>query len=409
METSPAVLLMPAIHSVRALIAAGIFFSCSFFSSAQSAGAQQQIQAHLTRARQLLAAGQPGPALEEYKAILAIEPKNVDAHANAGTVLFFQGEYKGAIPELQAAIKLRPDLWKAQALLGMSEKRAGQAAEARKDLEKAFAHLDEEKVRVQTGLELMDLYYASGDLAQAAAVVNVLRQLRPTDVDIVYAAEKIYSDLEDESKLTLMMLAPHSARMEELTARELLRQGDTKAAIEHYREAIRLAPRLSGLHFELAEALNASNAPGGTEEVAKEYEAALADNPFDAKSECRLGELAFRQSDLKSAYAHFERALQLAPDDADANLGLGKTLVSMHEPQKARQLLERAAQLEPFNAVVHFRLAAAYRQSGRMQDASRELAEFQKLKTMKENLQKVYRESGMRKADERPADPDVPK
>jgi hypothetical protein len=59
--------------------------------------------------------------------------------------------------------------------------------------------------------------------------------------------------------------------------------------------------------------------------------------------------------------------------------------------------------------VVHFRLAAAYRQSGRMQDASRELAEFQKLKTMKENLQKVYRESGMRKADERPADPDVPK
>jgi tetratricopeptide (TPR) repeat protein len=179
--------------------------------------------------------------------------------------------------------------------------------------------------------------------------------------------------------------------MHQIMGQEMARQGNTEGAIAHYREAVKMDPRLPGLHFELAEALSLAS-PSGQEQVEKEYQAALSDNPFDEKAECRLGEIALRASDLESALAHYKRAVELQPSDADASLGLGKTLTQMHRTAEAEPYLKRAAQLEPFTAVTHYRLSLMYRAAGRTSDAQRELAEFQRLKEMKERLKQVYQE-----------------
>src|SRR5207302_10875664 len=134
-------------------------------------------------------------------------------------------------------------------------------------------------------------------------------------------------------------LAPKSARMHQIMAQEMARQGNSEGAIGHYREALKMEPHLPGLRFELAEALNLSASSSGQEPVEKEYQAALADNPFDEKAECRLGEIALRTSDLTSALAHYSRALELQPDDADASLGIGRTLTQMHRTAAAEPYL----------------------------------------------------------------------
>jgi tetratricopeptide (TPR) repeat protein len=173
---------------------------------------------------------------------------------------------------------------------------------------------------------------------------------------------------------------------------------------------LKVDPELPGLHFELGEILSNSSTPAADQEaIEKEYKAALAANPFDEKSECRLGEIAFRRSDLKDASAHYSRALEMQPNDADANLGLAKVLISMNQPEKAQPLLERAARLEPFNAVTHYRLSLVYRGLGRSADASRELAEFQRLKEMKERLKQTYREMRLQPGKQERMDADVPK
>jgi tetratricopeptide (TPR) repeat protein len=277
-------------------------------------------------------------------------------------------------------------------LLGISEKRLGQGASAQADLEQSFPQLQEEKIRIQAGLELIEIYYGAGQLDKAAGVAGILRQLAPTDTDILYTAYRIYSDLAGESMLTMAMLAPKSARMHQIMAQEMSRQGDIEGALAHYREAVKLDAKLPGLRFEMAEALNLSASPSDQEQVEKEYQAALSDNPFDEKAECRLGELALRASDLDSALAHYSRALKLQPNDADASLGVGKTLTQMHRTADAEPYLKRAAQLEPFTAVTHYRLSLVYRAEGRTADAQRELAEFQRLKDMKERLKQVYQE-----------------
>jgi len=241
-------------------------------------------------------------------------------------------------------------------------------------------------------LELIEIYYASSELEMAAGVVAVLRRLRPEDPGILFTAHRIYSEQADEAMLGVSMLAPNSAWMHQLMAHEMVRQGDSKGAITHLRDALKIDPNVPGVHFELAEVLSSSTSASDQHEAEKEYQAALVQNPQDEKSECRLGRIAFKDSALKDALAHYSRALELQPGDPEANLGLGRVLIAMDQPKKAQPMLENAVRLDPSDAVAHFRLGTLYRQMGRPEDARKELAEYQRLKQMKEKLGELYKE-----------------
>jgi len=375
----------------------------------RAAGDQQdQIQSHLRQAQQYLAEKRPDLAINEFQAILAIDPANLDARGNVGVLEYFQAQYAKAASDLGAALAADPSLWKIEALLGMSEKRIGDNAKAQADLEKAFPHLEEQKLRVEAGLELVEVDYAQRNLDKAAEVVNVLRRLEPTNVDILYAAHRIYSELSDETMLSLAMVAPDSGRMHQLMAHELARQAKDEAAIANYRAALKTDPQRADLHYELAEMLYTQSSTAAQAEAEKEYKAALAENPFDEKSECRLGDIAMRRSDSKAAAAYYARALEMQPDDPGANLGMAKILMSMHEPQKAEPLLERAAQLEPFDPATHYRLGVVYRELGRAEDSRRELAEFEKLKKMKSRLSEIYQQMRLQPAKQEDAEAEAP-
>jgi tetratricopeptide (TPR) repeat protein len=371
----------------------------------QSAPArQQQIESHLKQAQADLSQNRPDLAISEFKAIVALDPKNADARGNLGVLLFFQGQYAEAIPHLRAALKLQPNLPKIEALLGLAEKRTGDLTSAATDLQAAFPKLEEQKIQVQTGLELIDLYSATGDLPKAVPVIAALRDKDPTNVEMIYTAYRIYSDLLDEARLSLIVSGPNSARAHQMMAHELARQGHTDEAIANYREALKIDPNASGLHFELAEMLSSSGAAGSKEEAEKEYQAALALNPQDEKSECKLGDLAALRGDQNAAADHYERALKLQPNDSDAMLGLAKAFMTLNQPEKALPLLEQAVKMDPTNATAHFRLSNLYRKMGRTDDATRELADYQKYKAMKEKLRETYRQMrldpGNKEADE---------
>jgi tetratricopeptide (TPR) repeat protein len=367
----------------------------------------QELETRARQAQEYLKSNHPELAAKEFRAIVALDPSNVEARGNLGVLLFFQSDYANAAEQLRAALQLQPTLWKIEALLGKCEKRIGQTASAQSDLEKSFPQLKEEKIRLQAGMELIEIDYGAGQLDKAAAVVAVLRQLKPTDVDILYTAHRIYSDLADDTMLSIAMLAPDSARMHQLMAHEAARQGNTQGAIMQFREALNIDPHIPGLHVELAETLRGSSQPADRDEVEKEYRAALAANPYDEKSECRLGDIAAHQSDLKGAFAHYSRAVKLQPNDAQANLGLAKTFISMNEPEKALALLQHAADLEPFNAAVHYHLSTLYRKEGRPDDAHREMAEFRKLRGMKARMNQVYEAMRLQPAGQERTDQDV--
>lgn len=379
-------------RTVGIILAWSLLFPSLQVSFSQSRPArEQQVESHEHKAADYLQQNRPDLAIPEFKAILAVDPNNVDAHGNLGAVLFFQGAYAESIPQLRAALKLRPTLWKTQALLGMGERRMGQVEAARRDLEKAFPNLSDTKIRIETGMELVELYSRAGELDKAASTVTTLRKLDPMNSTVLYSAYRIYSDLADESLLSLSVVDPNSARMHQAMAHELAKRGDTAKAIENYREALKVDPTLPGLHFELGELLSTLGTAEGTREAESEYGAALRANPNDAQAETRLGEIALRANDLQKAAEHYSRALQLQPNDPEANVGLAKVWMSEDQLQKAEPLLQHALEVDPTNATAHYRLGTLYRQTGRAAEAKREIEDYQKYRKMKEKLRELYR------------------
>jgi tetratricopeptide (TPR) repeat protein len=275
-------------------------------------------------------------------------------------------------------------------------------------MEAAFPAIQDQRFRLQLGLELVGLESGSGDLEKAAGVIEQLRKAAPDNPEVLYAAYRTYSDLAGESMLALSLAAPDSAQMHQLLAHEDSRQGNTNGAVAQYRKAIAINPHLPGVHFELAELLHTSTDEAVKKEAEQEYRAALLENPQDEKAILRLAELDAQKGNREQSFQEYTKAVALQPADADAKLGLAKTLIEMDQSDKALPLLEEAVQMEPTNATAHYRLATLYRKIGRADDAKREMELYKKFKEMKEKLSALYKELQVQPKEIRADEPEEP-
>ncbi len=364
----------------------------------QAASKQDQVAEHSRLAQQYLSQRRPDLAIPELERVIALDPGNGDAQANLGVLRFFQADYARALPHLRAAFANQPGLTKIEALLGMAERRTGNGTEARTHLEQSFAAVTEPKLKIQIGMELVELYTAGQDLEKASGVVSAMRQADPANPAVLYVAYRIYSDLTGEAMLSLALAAPDSAQMHRVMAHEESRQGNTSAARLQYQKALELDPKLPGIHFELGELLAASTDPKTKAGAEAEYQAAIVENPFDEKAQVRLAELANHRGDSAQAVKYYNTALHLQPEDAEANFGLAKVLIAMNDQAKALPLIEKAVQLEPTNATAHFRLSTLYREMGRTADAQHEVEEYKKYKAAKEKLEPIFKEMQLHQA-----------
>jgi tetratricopeptide (TPR) repeat protein len=349
------------------------------------------IHDHLQKAAEYLKTNDPNSAVKEFDAVLALDPKNAEAYTNLGVIAFFQRDYRSASQNLRKALVIEPSLEKAQALLGICEKRLGNPS-ARALLEKSFAKLKDKRLRLQVGLELAGLYEQQGDAGAVASVMRSLVDLDPDNVDVLFMAQRVYSELGDDTLNKLAVLAPGSARMQQVIAERLINGGDLKGAIDHYRRALEIDPRLPGVHFELGEAvLESSPSDAGTQaEAQKELEAAVAIDGDTAKTECEFGRIASAQSKPDQAFAHYQRAYQLNPNEVQAQMGLAKLWMMQEKPQEAIKYLRMAVQTDPLNGEAHYRLALACRDLNLADEAEKEMHLFQEIKKTKDQVKELY-------------------
>lgn len=350
-----------------------------------------QIAEHSRKAETYLRQKRPDLAVPQLRDVVRLDPGNLDAQANLGVLLYFRGDYAGAIRALRTALEIHPGISKLQALLGMSEERSGQPQTAIMDLEASFQQLSNKKVRIEAGMSLIHLYQAKGDLAKAADIVRRLQELEPTNPQLIYVAYRLYSDLAGQSMLSLSLVAPGSAQMHAAIGHVDAMQNLNGAAIAEYRKALKIDPKLPGANYELAELLSNANDVRQRAEAAAIYEAALKVNSYDEASTVALGDMALQQGNFKQAKGYFDHALGVEPSNAEANFGLAKALIGMSQPKQALPILEKAVQLDPTDASAHFRLATLYRQEGREQDAREQLAIFQRLRQLKDELSVIYK------------------
>jgi len=385
-----------------------VLMSAVAVMTAQTAGSRAaEVHDHLRKAAEYLQAKDPNSAVKEFGAVLALDPNNAEAYANLGVIAFFQRDYQKASQYFRKALAIDPSLAKPQALLGISQKRLGDPS-APALLEKSFQKLKDKQLRLQVGMELATLYDQQGDPGATACVMRSLVDLDPDNVDVLFMAQRVYSELADDTLNKLAVLAPGSARMQQVIAERLVNGGDLQGAIEHYRKALQIDPRLPGVHFELGEAiLQSSPVDAGTQaEAQKEFEASIGIDGDTAKTECEFGSMALSQSHLDQAFEHYQRAYQLNPNEVQAQMGLAKLLMMQEKPQEAIKYLRMAVQSDPLNGTAHYQLGTAYRRLQMMDMADKEVLLFQEIKKTKDQVEVLYRQMNKKPQAEDGAEPD---
>lgn len=303
------------------------------------------------------------------------------------------GNCRDAAGHLRRALAIDPNLIKVQALLGVCEHRMGDPA-AQELLEKSVSKLADPKLKVQAGLELANSYQQNGEIDRAANLMQSLVDVDPDNVDLLFMTQQLHSELADDTLNKLAILAPKSARMQQAIAEHLINAGDLPHAIEHYRRALELDPRLPGARLELAEAMLQS-APSDASvqaEVEHQVEMAVQNDGDSANAECMLAKLELGKSDDAAADLHFTRALRLNAQSVEAQLGAARMSMAAGRPQDALQHLKVALNVDPLNSEAHYRMAAVYRKLGEADAAHRESKLFEEIKQTKSEVRDLYRQ-----------------
>jgi tetratricopeptide (TPR) repeat protein len=277
--------------------------------------------------------------------------------------------------------------------MAVCEKRLGEPS-AQADLTSAFAELKDVRMRTQVGIELADLYYQQGDLGETGSVLYTLSSINPDNVDILFFEQRVYNELASSTLDKLALLAPDSARMQQLIAEKLINADDLKNAIVHFRKALAANPRLPGTHFELAEALmeGSPNDPKAQSEAASELQTAISIDGDSSKIESELGRIALLQSNLADAETHYQHAYQLNPNDAQADLGLAELLTRQDKPEEAAKYLRLAVASDPLNPEAHYKLSQVDKQLHLQDEQKKELQLYVDIRASKDKIQHLYQQ-----------------
>jgi tetratricopeptide (TPR) repeat protein len=159
----------------------------------------------------------------------------------------------------------------------------------------------------------------------------------------------------------------------------LQREGETDAALEAYRDALRIKPDYAECQINLATLLGDQ---GRLDEAASLFRLALRTNRAQSglRAHTGLGAVFEKQGDLEGAADHLRRALELDPDHATARNNLGVLRLKQGRLDEARAELERAVRLSPTYAIARMNLGGVLQQLGDTEGAADQLREAVRLR-----------------------------
>lgn len=149
-------------------------------------------------------------------------------------------------------------------------------------------------------------------------------------------------------------------------------------AVPVLRKAVEMRPDLTVPRYQLGSALFETEDFAG---AAVEFETAVARSPDWPEAHLSLATAYARLGRLEDAIPQYEKVIGLRPRHYSAHLLLGRAQALSGNPTGAIPNLLKAAELQPKSPEPHRFLADAYVQLGQQDDANRERAEAERLRS----------------------------
>ncbi len=314
------------------------------------------IETNLTQARQLLYQGKPEESIKILQMVLSKDPQNLIGNFLLGKAFYAENKYQNAIERLTVSVKDLP----------------------KKDSE------------YREAVQMLGLaQYISGHLSEAIPLLEQLSNWAPNNIEVAYALGVSYVQTRqtDKSRLTfarLFNVTTNSAAAYLLNGQMLVKQQFEETAEIELNKALEIDPKLPQTHFVLGElAIYRADIAKGIEHLQKEIEL----NPAFAMAHYRLGEALTRQAKWDEAIAPLQKSVWLNPFFSGPYIVLGKVYLKKNDLGSAENMLRHAASIDPKNFSAHHLLAQVLQQAGKTEDAKKEFALAEQLRSNGEKEQ----------------------
>ena len=259
----------------------------------------------------------------------------------------------------------------------------GHCRESISGLKHAMAGTVASDSRKQAGVLGVRCSLALDDRESADEFIRLLSKQFPKDPDVLFVIVHAYSDLSTRTAQDLARTSPDSLAAHKLNAEALEMQGKWEAAEYEYQWMLKKDPNARGTHFLLGRLLlSQPNAgPDAAEKAKQEFAKEIQIDPSNAAAHYILGELARQDGKCDEAMPKFTEATKLDPNFAEAYLGQGLCLVSTKKYEEAISPLRTAERMMPQNPEVHNTLGTALQRSGHKEEAQKEFAIHERLRS----------------------------
>jgi len=284
-------------------------------------------------------------ALKVLERAASLQSSFFEAHFNMGLTLAALKDIPRAVEALNEAVRLKPESYDAQILLGTI------LVESGKDDEGAIRHLRKAaEIRGENPrlLALLGMRYTQSRYYTAAiTALSKAVQLDPANPEIRF-----------------LLLQAHD------------RNQDYEDSLKLSRETLDAFPKLPRSHFEVA---LRHHAMGRFLEAQPYLENAVALDTNFAEAQAMLGDVLLRQGKMEDSLPWFRKALARRPDLMEAYAGLGKALLQLKRYDEAVSEMQKAVGRDPDYPQSYLYLSQAHRALGKTEEARKETELFTRL------------------------------
>jgi len=380
--------------------------------SPQEPDALKQADAAFHEGYAALQAGKLEQARAKFAQAARLAPQIPEGHEALGEVLIELGKPAEAVPELEAALHLKPGDQGIESNLAFAFAKSGDAGNAVAQFSAAYQASQQqggqpvdanfcqayaralaatgkpdEAIRMfQAALErgaasasvfdaIGSLYAQSGNWTQAQPqfehALSIDGSYLPARIHLgIVQRQQNELDAALASLLTAVTADPGNALALSEYGRTLEAAGKDEAATPYLEQATKLNPDLPGAQNELAMVLQRQ---GREQEAIPWFQQAIQRDPHSASTLTNLGLALTLIGKAKEGLVHFQQAMAAAPPDATLYKDQGVAHVQLSAFDEAIADFQAALALDPNDPQLHYDLGMAYKLKDRVNDAIAEL------------------------------------
>jgi tetratricopeptide (TPR) repeat protein len=313
-----------------------------------------------------------------WSTIAKADPGDAEALAHLGLLEAREEHFESAIDDYRKAIAINPDLPGLEMNLGLALFKVAQFPDAIKSFSSEIRkHPGDLRLTVLLGMS----HYGMKDYLVAIPYLKRATERDPQSVPLRLVLahscmrSKQYQCVLNVHKETLALM-PTSAEADLLAGEALDQMGDSLGATKELRAAVVADPHQPKAHFGLGYLLWTENK---WPEAASEFQLELQNDPGNLRASIYLADSWVQENEFAKALPELDKLVPSNGSEPMVHLDLGLIYANSGRNDDAVRELRMASQLDPEDPEPHIKIAKLYQAVGKRKEAYAELEKAKEL------------------------------